>query len=137
MAELRKRETSKGQSFEDRVKCCARYAGGKTCASRNNGTLNGDGSYTLTTADLAGLKLTAAEAGGTLHLVVTSAEGTDSTTSYWAQELRVPVPRKLCTVLEPSSVTPMPRARPLTAHSTGLGNVASWSMSPGKPWAPG
>src|SRR5437762_2586470 len=37
-------------------------------ASLNQGTLNGDGSYTLTPDQLNGLKLNAAEAGGTLHV---------------------------------------------------------------------
>src|SRR5207247_610552 len=50
-------------------------------ASLNQGTLNGDGSYTLTPDQLNGLKLNAAEAGGTLHVVVTSSEGGVSTTS--------------------------------------------------------
>ena len=41
-------------------------------ASLNHGTLNPNGSYTLSTADLAGLQLTSAENSGTLHVVVTS-----------------------------------------------------------------
>src|SRR4029077_3060132 len=50
-------------------------------ATLNQGTLNADGSYTLTPAQLSGLQLNAAEAGGTLHVVVTSSEGGVSTTS--------------------------------------------------------
>src|SRR4029077_6123970 len=50
-------------------------------ATLNQGTLNPDGSYTLTPAQLSGLKLNAAEAGGTLHVVVTSSERGVSTTS--------------------------------------------------------
>ena len=50
-------------------------------ATLNHGTLNADGSYTLTTAQLTGLQLTSAENSGTLHVVVTSSEGTVSTTS--------------------------------------------------------
>src|SRR5205823_5333598 len=50
-------------------------------ASLNHGTDNGDGSYTLSVADLAGLKITSAEDSATLHVVVTSSEGASSTTS--------------------------------------------------------
>ncbi|HLX17205.1 MAG TPA: hypothetical protein VKS24_18625, partial [Bradyrhizobium sp.] len=52
-------------------------------ATLSAGTLNSDGSYTLTAAELSGLQLLAtdAESGGVLQVVVTSSEGTSSTTS--------------------------------------------------------
>ena len=50
-------------------------------ATLNHGTLNGNGSYTLTPAQLAGLQLQASEGSGTLHVVVTSSEGSSTATS--------------------------------------------------------
>ena len=44
-------------------------------ATLSAGTLNSDGSYTLSPAQLPGLQLNAGAAGGTLHVVVTSSEG--------------------------------------------------------------
>jgi transcription elongation GreA/GreB family factor len=50
-------------------------------ASLNHGTRNPDGSYTLTLAQLSGLKYNSDEDNSILHVVVTSSEGTSSTTS--------------------------------------------------------
>jgi hypothetical protein len=47
-------------------------------ATLNAGTLNADGSYTLTPAQLTGLTLNAGESGGTLNVVLTSSEGSSS-----------------------------------------------------------
>jgi len=50
-------------------------------ASLNHGTRNSDGSYTLTLAQLSGLKYNSDEDNSILHVVVTSSEGTSTTTS--------------------------------------------------------